>query len=421
MRFHPSLFLTVLFVPLASALTLEEALAAALADNPTEAAARARLEQAEARLQQTRAAYQPRLTLEAGGTHIRLSDRELERTPGLPGEFEQYQAGLQASLLLFDGGERRGRTRAAAESVEAARAARDLTLQELTTAVSRTYVAAQTAREAVRIAEADEAFNQRQLEETNQRREAGQSALADSLNFEIRLQQAVSARVNAQRDVELLLSTLGTLMALEGPAPEPVAPVPEPPPELPRFEDAWPGAESRLPEIRLARATLAASESRARASRGERIPNLSLFGSVEARREDDPNFAGDDVGQTVGVVLSHDLWDGDARRQRRREAEAQVAEARAEVRRAELEARDTLRQSLSRLQAAITQSEIRQRTLELTRQNRDLIETSHRAGTESLLRLNEAQRDFLNAESRAAQARLELKNAEIDFLRAIGE
>ena len=120
------------------------------------------------------------------------------------------------------------------------------------------------------------------------------------------------------------------------------------------------------------------------------------------------------------MVLSFDLWDGDGRRQRRREAEAELREANEEVREAELNARANLREAFVRLEAAREQVRISERTLDLTRRNRDLVEAAHRAGTESLLRLNEAQRDYLNAESRAAQTRLQLRNAEINLGLATG-
>ena len=410
----------LLISPALRALTLSEALETALEHNPGEAAAQARLEQARARYLQSRASLSPRLALEASGTHIRYSDSEQRRIPGAPDTTDQFAAGVQASWLLFDGGERRGRLRSADAGTQAAEAALALTRQELMQAVARTHHAARNARAARRIAEADEAFNQRQLEETETRRQAGQAALAERLNFEIRLQQARAARVAADSEESALLAALGALLGLETAAPAPTASdrTPHTPPE--DFDAAWQLAETHLPELALARAQREAAQARYRAIRGERIPNIALFAGVEARREENPDFGGDDLGQSAGVVLSYDLWDGRARRNRTREADAQIAEADAELRETELNARARLREALTRLQAARQQSEISQTTLDLTRRNRELIENAHRAGTESLLRLNEAQRDFLNAESRALQAELQLRIAETESLRATG-
>ncbi|MCC5850069.1 MAG: TolC family protein [Verrucomicrobia bacterium] len=401
-------------------LTLEEALEAALRDNPSEAIALARLQQAEARYQQSRAAYRPRISLEAGGTHIRYSDTEAAMIPGMPESTEQFNAGVQARWLLYDGGERRGRLGTAEAGEEAARVSQKRAREQLVAAVARSFYAAQNARESVRIAEADEAFNQRQLDEINRRRDAGQAALADSLNFEIRQQQAESARIGAQSELSSVLASLGALMGQEDSAPPPAE---EDEHEF-AFEltpeEAWALAEDELPSLALSRAARKAAEESLRAVRGQRRPDIALFGGVEARREDDPNFGDGDLGQTAGVVLSYDLWDGDARRQRRRQAEAELREAEEEVREAELNARANLREAFVRLEAAREQVRISERTLELTRRNRDLVEAAHRAGTESLLRLNEAQRDYLNAESRAAQTRLQLRNAEINLGLATG-
>jgi outer membrane protein len=58
---------------------------------------------------------------------------------------------------------------------------------------------------------------------------------------------------------------------------------------------------------------------------------------------------------------------------------------------------------------------------ELVKQNRDLVEKEYAAGQTSLVRLNEAQRDLINAQSQMAVALVSLKQAWQDLKAATGE
>ena len=95
-------------------LDLATAAKIALAENPSLAAAQARVEQAQEALKQARSAYWPRLDLAASGSRVKLSDTAHDSQLAMyqalygPGATiddpeEYYQAGLTASWVLFDG------------------------------------------------------------------------------------------------------------------------------------------------------------------------------------------------------------------------------------------------------------------------------------------------------------------------------
>jgi len=65
--------------------------------------------------------------------------------------------------------------------------------------------------------------------------------------------------------------------------------------------------------------------------------------------------------------------------------------------------------------------DLTRKTLELSEENRDLVEKSYRAGRETLIRLNEAQRDFNNAGARFAASRLQLQLDYLDLLLSMGK
>jgi outer membrane protein TolC len=182
----------------------------------------------------------------------------------------------------------------------------------------------------------------------------------------------------------------------------------------------WPEIRSQLPSLQEAEWQLQAAEARVEARQGEQMPEVSLFASVGVEREDDPDFSGDDVTNTVGVRLTWNVWDGQLINEQVRELEAAVEEARAGREQAELQARSDFRQAVTRLQASRQTLGLTLKTLELSRENRELVEASYRAGRETLIRLNEAQRDFNNAGARFAAARLQLQLNYLDLMRTTG-
>lgn len=404
-------------------LTLQQAWRTALEQSPTEQAALARLDQARARYGQAVSQYHPRIGLRASGSRLEYSDTALERIPGVPDSVEQYETGLEANWLLWDNGTRKNRVEASRLGREASAAELGDTRETLLAEVGRAFTSAQLARANLRIAESDREFQARQLENSRRKEEAGLDSRADRLNFEIRMVQAENAAVRQGARYE---ASMAALKALLGRPPESELPPPAelgdmedapPPPEL---ESLWKRIPSTLPALRRAEFQVEAARATVKALKGEYGPDLSLFGGLNAEREDGPNFSGSDVGGTVGLQLSWDLWDGHLRKEQVNEATAALRETEAAARRIRLRARAGLRGALVDYQASLESETLSARSRELSLENRELVEASYEAGRETLLRLNEAQRDYNNAVSRYAAARLARRLAWIDLQRAAG-
>ena len=69
----------------------------------------------------------------------------------------------------------------------------------------------------------------------------------------------------------------------------------------------------------------------------------------------------------------------------------------------------------------LKQVKISQKSLELYRKIRDLVEEEYRAGNTELTRLNEAQRDLVNAETSLATYVINMHNAKAQLTAATGE
>ncbi|MDA3872648.1 MAG: TolC family protein [Kiritimatiellae bacterium] len=408
-----------------SALTLQAAWKMALADNPSEEVAWARLQQAEARYRQARSQYQPRLSLQASGSRVEYSDTQLLRIPDAPENSELYEAGLNATWLLWDNGTRKNQIMAGGLEAEAALFAQADSRETLLAQVGRAFTAAQLARANLRIAGADMEFQSRQLENSRRKEAAGMDSRTDRLNFEIRKLTSEDTAVQQSANYEGAMAALGALLGHEDnqPLPPPVG-IDGTSASFPGDDidigDLWHQAQTQLPilqQVRLQEEAARASRESVRSPLG---PELVVFGNLSAESEDDPAFNDGDLGNSVGLQLSLDLWDGQLRKQQVREADARVREAVAQSRQVRLQAFAELQQAFADYTASLKSETLSATILERSRENRDLIEASYEAGRETLLRLNEAQRDFNNAETRYATARLQRQLSWIELQKATG-
>ncbi len=407
-------------------LTLNKAWETALESNPTEEIAQARLEQAEARYQQARSNYQPSLSLNVTGSRLDYSDSYLELLPsGYPDSEQRFDADLQATWVLWDSGSRKNQVASARFLSEASEAALLDSREQLLYEVGRAFTSAQLSRANLRITEADAEFQNRQLENSIRKEKAGLDSRTDRLNFEIRKLAAESTSVQQEANY---ISAMAALEALLGQPEDQALPPPvmlEPedkslPEEIPDVDQLWEQAKLTLPLLRQSELEVEAARASVSAFEGEYGPDLSLFGNLTAEREDDPAFGGGDLGNSVGIQLSWDLWTGDARKQRVLEAEAQLRETEAYARQVQLQTLSVIKQAHTEYTASVQTEALSSKTFELSEENRDLIESSYEAGREDLLRLNEAQRDFNNAGSRYVTARLQRQLAWIRLQQATG-
>lgn len=408
-----------------SVLTLQNAWEMALAENPSEAVALARLQQAEARYQQTRSQYHPRLSLQAAGTRIDYSDTQRQRIPESPDRSELFEAGLNATWLLWNNGVRKNQAIASGLEAEAALFAQSDSRELLLAKVGRAFTAAQLARANLRIAEADMEFQNRQLENSRRKEAAGMDSRTDRLNFEIRKLTSEDIAVQQNANFEGAMAALGALLGREvnHPLPPPVSIDDHSssfPPEEADLNKLWHRTLSKLPILQQVRLQEEASLAAVKSVRRRFGPELAAFGNLAAEREEDPAFSDGDLGNSLGLQLSWDLWDGHLRKQQVREAEARARETAAESRQVRLQALAELQQVFSDYTASLQSETLSATILERSQENRDLIEASFEAGRETLLRLNEAQRDFNNAKTRYATARLQRQLSWIALQKASG-
>ncbi len=406
------------------ALDLNTAQQIAVSDNPSIAAAEARVMQAQAQVKEAQAAYWPRLDLRASVDRTDLANNLFSQPlhPGsgfIPFEDPQttYLASLAASWRIFDGFARKFSNAAAryAEqgSLEALNDARRLLLS----AVGLSFYSALLARANVSIALADEAFNQRQVEDAQARFAAGTGTLSDVLNFKVQINATRNIRFREEKAYKAALYGLAALMGI------PAADFPGHL-ELTRLEDettremVTPEAEALIayayghrPDILRTEFAVKEAESARKVARSEYFPWLDVRGSLDGQRYDSAWFEGDDFGNSIGVQMTYNLFAGGATRARVWKAENRRLESEKTLEDLKNRVAGDIRKAVAELKMAQEQLSLQRTNTALVEQNRDLTEKEYKAGQVSLVRLNESQRDLTAARARLALALVSMRLA----------
>jgi outer membrane protein len=415
-------------------LTLERAFDTALRGNPDLRAAEARFRQAEERVRQARAEYQPSLDTSITATARRDIDNPNQSLASLTGSpisksSEDYRGNISASWLVFDGLGRRYRNRFAefgAQQSEAGIAeARRLILGNVATA----YFNVQLERENIAIADADRDFNARQLDEARARERAGTGPLSDVLNFEVRIRAAESSLIQARRNyrvsVLLLLDLLGVGDTWSVDAVQILPLETESDTDLiaPDRTLALDYARDQRPDIKQALYSLEQAGVGVSLTRSGYWPSLSAFTQGDASRNTGSSFSDDETATSIsaGLQLNYNIYSGGRRRAQVRESRAREEEAEFFLRAVELQAIRDVEIALQNLITAQEQLRLQRETTQYVEQNRDLVEKEYRAGQGSLVRLNEAQRDLIAQQARLALARAALFERWYGLRTATGE
>ena len=417
-------------------LDLKTAQRIALENSPTLAAADERVKQASERVRQAEAEYWPTLDAEGSASRVELANNQETSQTGSFGSLgldlssddprEIYRARLVANWIVFDGFRRHFNTALAEYDEDANQAGLIEARRLLLSAVASSYYIAQLARKNMAIAEADEAFNKRQLEEAQARYRVGTGSLSDRLNFEVQVNAARSARNDFTRDYEVALVGLAALMGV------PDAYLP-PALKLASLEEATekemtpPDPADHLDyalrhrsDIQQTESILKQTEAGVGIARSRFYPSLQFTGSLDGERTNSARFEGDDFGNTIGLFLNYRLYSGGTRRALLAEAKFQQREAEENLLASKIEVSEDVQAAVATVRSAQFELELQRRNAALVLENRDLVEKEYQAGQASLVRLNEAQRDLIQAQSRLALARVGLRQALKDLDAATG-
>jgi outer membrane protein len=408
-------------------LDLETAQRIALANSPSLVAAAERFNQAGERVKQAQAAYWPTLDADGSASRVDLSNNDVDAqlnqirllnpNASIDNPEDYYRAGLVASWTVFDGFRREFSNALAEYGEDVSQAALVESWRLLLSSVADSYYIAQLARKNIAIADADEEFNQRQLQEAQARYRVGTGSLSDMLNFEVLVNAARSARNDFNRQYEIALVGLAALMGVSDaylPTGLDLADLAE---ETEK-ELAPPDPEEQIDyalqhrsDIQQSESILNQTEANVGIARSRFYPSLQLTGTLDGERANSASFEGDDFGNTIGLYLNYRLYSGGERRARLAEAKFQQREAEENLRATSIGVSADVREAMASVRSAQFELELQRKNAALVTKNRDLVEKEYQAGQASLVRLNEAQRNLNQAQGRLALARVGLRQA----------
>ncbi len=396
-----------------------------LLQNPNLMAASERVNQASARVRLAQAAYWPTLEGEANYRREEISNNKRKGQVITGGQTVRvgyaddstniYRVEMITTWTVFDGFRRHYDNARARFGEEENLASLMEARRLLLSAIADNYYVAQLALENIAIADADEEFNTRQLEEARARMRVGTGSLSDVLNFEVQVNAARSARNGFERDYRLAMIGLAALMGIpDAGLPETLklsALQPETDKDLaaPTDTENIVFALDNRTDIVRDQSIVNQAEAGVGIARSQYWPELEFRASVDAEQDNSPDYEKDDLGSTVGLFLSYPLFTGGERRARLAEARFQKNEAEDNLDATRIAVASEVREAIANVVTAQRELLLQQNNAQLVKRNRDLVDKEFNAGQASLVRLNEAQRDLNQATSQLALARVGLR------------
>ncbi len=412
-------------------LDLETAQKIALEDNPSLAAAEARVRQAKEQIWQARSSYWPKLTATGSAARSTLSDNAYSENllldPDADDTKDTYRVGLTATWTLFNGFSREYSALSAKHSMKSTREARRNVQRLLLSSVVTSFLNAQLAQENIAIAESNASFNQQQLDEAEARYRVGTGSLSDVLNFQVQINSATSNLIDAKNSCTVALYGLAALMGIsDAMLPDHIelaALEKERTAELsaPDQDTAIDYALAYRPDVQQAQHTVARSQASVGSARSGFFPTVSLSGTMDANETDNRDFETDDFGNSISLGVSIPIFAGGYNRAKVAEAMAGVRESESGLEETVINLRAEVSTAISALSAAQEQLTLQRSNAELVQQVRDLVAKEYNAGQTSLVRLNEAQKDLVTAQGNLAHSLVSMRGAWVSLRAATGE
>ena len=398
----------------ASAETLNDALAAALATNPQLSIQEFQTEIAGETLQQARAQGRTRVNVSSSGGYEYIdTDAPFAFNVGDRGT---VSAQIQAVKPIYTGGRVKAGVRQAKAGVLAADASLSAARQDLFLQVVTAYVDVRSNREAVDIRENNVSVTGEQVRAAQDRFEVGVVTRTDVSLSEARLEGARAALAGAEAASE---ASIAQYLFLTGLVPSELAP----PPELPPLPDTLEAAVNRgldnNPDIAAARFSERAANEAIEVARAQLRPQVNLVGTASALK----TYSDTDQRDTsVSAVAqgSIPLFAGGLINSQIRAAKLQRRQARQQIDLLERQTRAQIASSWFSYTAA-------QRSIDASRRQVDAAEIAYDGAKQELAVGVRTTLDVLDQEQQLFEARLAVVQAERDayvaahqLLRAIG-
>lgn len=407
---------------LAETWTLDRAVATALEHSPDARLARARIEGAQAMVDQAGAAWLPQLSVSGSYTDTNspmmafgsiLNQRAFSNAIDFnhPGQIDNLNAKGTVGYNLYSGGRATAGRSAAHAGTEAAELDLRATHQQLTAEVVKCVLNLRKAREAVVALESGVKAYEAAVSVAQARFDAGQMLKADLLGLQVQLAQTRESLSSARHGSALAARAFRFVLGLDA-SDEPID-LPDDDPALTRLEVPEARDISHHPELLGLQARLRAAEAMVDVARGAQRPTVNAFASYQYDKGWE--LGHDATGWLAGVSVDVNVFDGGSTAGKVRQARAGVAQLKEMLRKAtlglELEAEQArLAHASATERLAVTTQAVEQATesaaLTRARFEKQAVLTADVIGAESRLIEAQLRRTIAAADERIALVEL---------------
>ncbi len=415
-------------------LTLEHAIALALARNPDYRGTFAGIRQAAAMLAESRAAFRPRVSADLGyylgdaaaPAFVKLVDGRAfspELDVNDPGVRDFFETAIDVRYTVYNGGRDLLRRWQAETGRELSELDRQVAGNALVAAVIDAFFSVLAAGDMVETAAASVAMVEAQLKDTRLGYEVGNVLKSDVLSLEVRRLQAVERRIRAENGEQLAKAALANLLGGDPDTPLEVTDTIRQP-DLHSGDDFWdlpadyPTAVSEAmatrPELAQARLHVEHAAIGLDSERAGKRPRLDTGVRAYLTEEDNPGFDAGDLSWWAQLNLSWNVFDGGVRRARVDQARAMLDKSILADRKVTLAIQLDVKTAYLRIAEARARLEVAEAAVRHADESLELVRARYDAGEATVTR-------YLNAEQMRTEARMGRTHAGFDLRKSLAD
>ncbi len=407
--------LVLLALPLGAQgpLSLREAARLASGKHPAGEAAAAQVKSVEARLQQARSGYLPKLSYSESWqrsdnpvfvfssllTQHQFSEQNFAIGPlNRPDALNNFQSQVVVDQTLWDAGVTKKQVEAAGLGRQLAGEDQRRTSMAVIAGAVRTYNGVILSQEALKVAQEAVASAQADLQRAENVRAAGMATDADVLAIRVHLASVREQEIRRGYDVEVALAALNEALGLPLDTPHDLttALAPVAASQIPLAKQEESARESR-PEARQVRFGVSLAQNQSETARSSLWPQVSFRVAFEADRQRFINRGG--ANWLAGASLRWNLFNGFADKARIAEANQQIQRARAEQRRVDAALGLEVRRAYLDLKATEERIQVAESAVSAAEENLRIVKNRYENGLTDVTEL-------LRSETALAETRL---------------
>lgn len=421
-------------------LTLQQAQEIAVMNNPTYISAYHAVNAARMKYYQALGTFSPTVSASFSANQ---NFNEFYNTPpsnNNGGHNFGTSSGVQASWLLFDGLARYFAVMAQKHNYEYTADMEENSRRLLMQSVAYAYNDILLAKAQRRIAISNRDFQTVNLNASNDKYRVGAVALSEVLNFQIKINEAISSQITAEYNYDIAVFTLAALMGYsDGVLPaniefeDVIADLDEPLSSIDVYLDT---ALNNRPDLAAYREALEMAKYSLYSTYSAFSPTVTGTVSFNFNTSAGRNYgytqSGGGITQSsppsnhyynnpsfgYGIQAEWVLFNGGQRYNAVREAKAQLAGSQFDLAQTWLTVVQEVRSAYTNYVQSVKQARLYAMTLSLVAKQRELVQIEYDTGSVALPRLNEVQTDYVTAETNHATALVNIQNAKAQLIAA---